>query len=949
MPLEGLNATTFPVFVKTGENLYLDLSWESGTDLTLNLTFNSDSMPADPDVGWNWLEAGHVTSFMAHELLLNWSYTTYGNYSIHLIIGNNIGVEERWFIGYIEPDLNDVMLLDVDYIPSASPVDVEIWMRVLQENETFPFLTWCRIVFGDGSDPELFSMTSETVKTHTYLTEAPNASVSVLCHNHVSNISLRDNILLRTNISNLTMVSVTGICAVNTDCPFVITMESGSHINYVIDAGDYSERVEYRDPSRVASGAPFNFTHVYGSPNNYSLRVYAYNDHFQAEAVVASPVIVQIPVPTLTLVGQDIVSIPDGSTDFVLTGDSTGVPPNQVFCKWNFRNSDTETYYSTEIMQNRPEKLNFVYNKNDVGQPLTIHVDCYNLVSSQNASFTFRVEERLEVLTLVPFVQHGIPDSDMGLQLTLSAGSHVEFLLNYGDGTVEVIEHPQLFAVSEPVNAWHPYNVAGNYTVTVTASNPVNTLTAVLTEDLVIQHRVINLSLSANKSVLWAPGAVGYSLEVGQNQMELTNLHCVLQFDLYVEEYSYLESLTQADAYVTVHTFPRSAIGNATIKVNCSNLVSWQQRETVVEILLDEVILESLETDGRVLWSNITVLTLKIKRFAAKSCFRWELGDGTEILYGVPSCQEYALENSLDFVEMPFGQAIISLSHVYPDIGEYLVSVFAFNHVSNDSLQVVATIDDWPCEKPEVSFPPDYELPLTITRSEPLRFMANVTVNCTKTTKFVVSVEVYTKDGQHLVAQLSDLQGNQITFRPRTFEYGIYEIKYSALLYLNHTVLSVSGMETHHNFELEVTKSPLVVNIVSGTHQWSPWNRTVAVNAMNVTYDPDYPDDEDSLQYTWFCRLINESFPLEGTDISRTPPSHPPGASINSLLGYGGCFGEGPGILDFSRGEFMLDTQKLHVHTVYVLRVEVNKDSRMGHSEQMLSVGAADPPVIELK
>ncbi len=465
-----------------------------------------------------------------------------------------------------------------------------------------------------------------------------------------------------------------------------------------------------------------------------------------------------------------------------------------------------------------------------------------------------------------------------------------------------------------------------------------------------MQHQVVNLTLSANGSVPWPPGEVYYLLNVGQNQTELNSLHCVWQFgSASGEEYSYLDSLTQTRPYASTHTFPRLDIGNATIKVNCSNLVSWQEIETVVEIVLDKVILESLETVSGVFWSNNTVLTLKIKRFAANSCFRWELGDGTEMLYGVQSCHEYALRNSIGFVEMQFGQSSISVSHVYPDIGDYLVSVFAFNRVSNDSLQIIAVINDWPCEKPEVSFPTDYDLPLTIMRSEPLVLMANVTVNCTKTTMFVASVEVYTNDGQHLVAQSSALEGNQISFSPRTFEYGTYKVRYKASLHLFHAVLNVNCMETQQIFELEVTKTPLVVNIVGGTHQLSPWNRTVVVNAMNVTYDPDYPDDEDSLQYTWFCRLINESFPLHGFNVSTEPPSYLHDARINSLLGYGGCFGEGPGVLNFTSGEFMLDTQKLHMHTVYVLRVEVKKDSRMGHSEQMIIVGAADPPVIKLE
>ena len=949
LPVEGLNASRFPVFVITGDSLHVSISWDRGTDLTFNLSYYADDMPGDPDVSWNWLEAGHVTSFMAHNLLLNWTYIAYGNYSIHLSIGNNMAVQERWLDGYIEPDLKDVMLIEAEYVPSASPLDIEIRMRVFEPNETFPFYTWCTIDTGDGSDPNMFTMISETLKHYTYLTEAANASLDVLCHNHVSSISLKEEIVLRTNISNLTVTSVKESCAVNTECAFVITMETGSHINYVINATDLSEPVKYRDPDRVASTSPYNFTYVYTSPGNYSLHVYAYNEHFDANAVLAYPVIVQVPVPDLKLEGHDVIAIPDGATVFVLRGIPTGKSPSQVFCTWNFRTNDTETYYSTEIMQKRPEKVNFTYDRSDVGEPTIIHVDCYNLVSRRNASFVSRVEETLDVLNILPFVKHGIPDAEMGIQLTLSAGSHVQFRVDYGDGTVDTIDHPQLFAVSEPVDTWHPYNATGNYTVNVIASNLVNTLREV-SDELVIQNPVVNLSLSANASVLWPPGEVDYLLEAGQNQKELNDLHCVWHFDPSEEEYSYVESLTQGNPYQSQHIFPRSAIGNATIKVNCSNLVSWQERETVVEIVFDEVILGSLETDGSVLWSNVTVLTLKIKRFGTYSCFRWDLGDGTDIFYGVRSCQEYASTNSLYLNEIPFGQPSIALSHTYPDIREYNVSVFAFNHVSNDTLYVIATVDDWPCEKPEVSFPSDYALPLTIMRSEPLHFFANVTVNCTKTTVFKVTLEVFRQSDQHLVGHLSAFESHRVTFSPRTFEYGRYGITYTVDLILSHPILDVDGMQTTAGFELEVIKTPLVVGIVNGAHHGSYWNRSVIINAENMTYDPDYPDDANSLQYTWFCRLATEQFPMAvGQNISRDPPTPDSGSLIDSILGYGGCFGDGPGVLPFSSGEFRLDTEKMSVHTAYVLRVEVNKDDRLGYSEQNYLVGPADPPVMALK
>ena len=905
-------------------------------------------MSNDPIVRWNWQEAGHVTNFMGYRTLLNQTYIAYGNYSIHLTIGNNIAVEEMWLDAYIEPELKDVMLVGVEYKPSASPLNIEVWIRGLEQNKTFPFYTWCRIDVGDGREPEIFSMISETVKQYTYVTDAANASLDVLCHNHVSSVSFNEEILLRTNISNLTVASVTDACTVGVPCAFIISMESGSHVSYIIDAADLSNTMEYRDPSRIASTVSFNFTHVYQSPNNYSLHVYAYNEHFQAQAVLVYPVIVQTPVPALKLEGQDTVVIPDGSTEFVLSGDSAGEPPSQVFCKWNFRTNDTETYYAVELMGKRSEKTNFTYERRDVGEPLIIGVECYNLVSTRNASFSFRVEEMIGRLNILPSAQFVIPGSNIEIQITLSVGSRVQFRIDYGDGTVNTIGHPQLFAVSEPVDTWHPYDAFGNYTVNVTAWNLVNTVTNV-SEYLIIQNRVVNLSLAANESVLWPPGEVDYILELGQDQRELSDLHCIWHFDPSVQEYSYLKSLSQTTSYTHKHIFPRSAVGNATVKVNCSNLVSWQEIETVVEVVFDEVILGSLETRGSVLWANATVATLTIKRFGTYSCFRWDFGDGTEILYGVESCQTYALTDGLPFIEITIGQLNISVSHIYPDLGEYRISVYAFNHVSNDSLYANATIDDWPCEKPDVSFPAEYQSPLTIMRSEPLIFMGNVTVNCTKTTEYNVTLEVYTKDGQHLVAHASGFKAKEITFGAHTFQYGTYEIRYTAFLHLVHSVLNVEGMETQGIFEFEVTKTPLVVNIVHETKQWSPWNRTVIINAMDVTYDPDYPDDGDSLQYTWFCRLINETFSWDGLRVSRTPLLHMNGQRTNSLLGYGGCFGEGPGVLNFTSGKLKLDTQKLHVHTDYVLRVEVNRGDRWGYSEQTLSVGAADAPVIKLE
>ncbi len=952
LPVGGLQAGITPDLAQAGDQLSFTVSWEIGTDVTFNLTYFTDVQPMSTDVEWNWLEAGHVTSFLSHQEVLQWTYTVHGNYSILLTIGNRVDIQELWLNVTIEPDLPTVVELNVDYIPSASPVGTQIWIQFINPTEIFPLTLWCDIAFGDGNVTDIFRIASEAgnLFEHTYLTDDASASLSARCRNHFSSVSLNEEILLRTNISSLNVSAISEACAINTSCAFSISMDSGSHITYTVNTGDGLVNLVYTDPNRIASREVFDFAYMYQTTGNYSLRVYANNEHFNAEATLRAPIIIQSPVPELLLEEpvDDLVVVPDGNARFALRGIPEGdILPSEVFCMWDFGAGDLVTYYSTALMQNETDEKVFIYQRNDIGDPHFVSVVCYNLVSQTNASVSVQVQEELAMLSAIPQSLHGITGTDMQIQIELTAGSHVYIKVDYGDGLLQTIPHPRLFAASEPVEVLHPYSAPGNYSVNVTAWNRANELTNA-TEALIIQNMVVNVSVSANKSVLWPPGEIDFLLEAGEGQASLTDLHCVWMFDLVEEEYQYLPFLTQENPHAIRHTFRKSAIGNSTTKVNCSNLVSWKEAETVVEIIFDEVILKSLETNGPLLWSNVTVLDLQIKRFGTYSCFRWDLGDGTVILYGVQSCEAYSVENNIHLREIPFGQLNISLEHTYGDIGEYNVTVYAFNHVSNHTLELVTIVNDWPCEKPILSFPSHYGSSFTIMRSKSLELVSNVTVNCTKSSMVNLTWEVFKRNDPQLMAELSAYETNELVIDRRTLEYGSYDIKYTAALFSLHPVLSVEGMETIETFQLEVTKTPLVVGIVNGEVHGSAWNKTVVINAKNVTHDPDYPDDVESLQYTWFCRLSTESFPMVGERMSRGSPSAQPDSPNDPILGHGGCFGDGPGILPHTSGIFNLDTGRMSLLTGYVLRVEVEKDDRWGYSEQNFFVGLADPPVMKV-
>ncbi len=950
--MEGLQAEIVPGLAQAGDQLSLTVSWERGTDVTFNLTYSANVQSETPDVEWNWLEVGHVTSFLSHQAELPWTYTVYGNYSILLRIGNAVGVLERWLNVTIEPDLPTVAQLDVAYIPSASPMDTQIWIQLTTPLATFPLTLWCDISFGDGNDTSVFRIASETAGLfeHTYLTDAASASLSAQCRNHFSSISLSEEIWLRTNISNLNVSARARACAINTSCLFSISMDSGSHIAYTVSPGDGSVDLAYTDPNRIASNEVFEFSYVYQTPENYSLRVYAYNEHFNAQAVLVSPIIIQSPVTELLLEGpfDNLVVVPDGHAQFALRGIPEGdILPSEVFCMWDFGAGDPVIYYSTALMVNETDEKFFTYQRNDIGDPRHVSVLCYNLVSQVNTSASIQVQEELAMLSVIPLLTYGVTATEMRIQIELSTGSHVYIKVDYGDGQLETIPHPQLFAASEPLDILHTFTAPGNYSLNVTAWNRANELTNT-TQTMVIQNRVVNVSVNANKSVLWPPGDVFFFLETGDGQDSLTDLHCIWMFDLLKEEYQYLPLLTRENPHATRHTFLKSAIGNSTTKVNCSNLVSWKETETVVEIIFDEVILRSLVTNGPLLWSNVTVLDLQIKRFGTYSCFQWDLGDDTILLYGVQSCEAYSIENNVQLREIPFGQPNISVEHTYDDIGEYVVTVFAFNHVSNHTLEDVTIVNDWPCEKPIMSFPSHYGSSFTIMRSKSLELLSNVTLNCTKTSMVNLTWEVFKRDDPQVTAELSAYDTNEFTIERLTLDYGSYDIKYTAALFTLHPVLLVDGMETIQTFQLEVIKTPLVVGIVHGEVHGSAWNKTVVINATNVTHDPDYPDDAESLQYTWFCRLEAESFPMVGERVSRGSPSAQSDSPNDPMPGHGGCFGDGPGIIPYTSGTFTLNTEGMTILTAYVLRVEVEKDSRWGYSEQNFFVGLADPPVMQI-
>ena len=126
-------------------------------------------------------------------------------------------------------------------------------------------------------------------------------------------------------------------------------------------------------------------------------------------------------------------------------------------------------------------------------------------------------------------------------------------------------------------------------------------------------------------------------------------------------------------------------------------------------------------------------------------------------------------------------------------------TVFAINHVSNDTISFSHEVRDWPCEKPDIYVEPMYtneDDPLKIMKS--LRILIdltnNLTINCTKTSLYHTSWDIRRAAAGPSV--LTEVDNTLLDLAPRRLNYGSYIISYTVDLHSTIPVLKVDTMVT---------------------------------------------------------------------------------------------------------------------------------------------------------
>ena len=897
-------------------------TWKIGTDVIFHVDFNDSRA-----YNWNFIAANHAEHYYNFSTQTEHIFDMPGNRTVSLIIGNDVENQTYTTTVYVEPDLSRILSVSLDYITQHSPTPVGF---LISQSPPIPpdyIVIWCLMDLDDASDElHVFAELEDMYRfDYIYMVEKSNATPSVLCANHVSNVTLTSHVILRKPIQGLEIIPLVQYGTTFENCTFNITMVNGSDVQFHVTFGDNIEAV-YSHPNVYSDQEVFMITKQYTDDGIFRLHVLAYNEYFNDSTEIAY--LVQHKVYKLDLTGPSEIKYPPGRGDFLLDFVSSIPPPTNVSCNWTVESVLLDSIPSPELSSGQPYNHSHYNTRDQLGTNMTLDVVCYNLISSQQL---YHVYSMFEVIAgLEVYLQPSVLETGQlaSLNISLSNGSDVSFNVSFGDQEIVWQKHPHRLSFRDPFFLNKSYNTQGNYSIHVYAENTVSDYMTNMTDEVVVQNVITDLVLDATNDTIWPPGNVDFNITIGQNQLPIENIHCHWDFGGVSSIYAYIDTLNESTLNINT---TRRHLGLLNTTVVCSNLVSNMSLWAATHVILDAVILDALENKGAIFWTNATEFLLRVQRFGTKSCFQWDMGDGGPgFLYGVSLCATFAAEEGLQFIEIPFGQMTIEHNYTYSEFGNYDVTVLAFNHVSNDTIEDIAVVMDWLCFQPNITVhngTEDPDSPFKHMKCLDLRLTLNTDIHCWKTHSVRTLWELYAATDLNSVI-MNKRDSTYFDYTTRMLPYGIYIFDISAHM---DNITNTTRVERSY---IEITKCPLNVSLADGPVTQVKMNTSYILNAIDMAFDPDVePRDKSGLQFFWFCNR---------TDISNLLQVF----SEDDITIFEGCFIDGFDLTTHSEGTFLLEANRLLPMSWHHIRVTVTKDTRTDQYDKMIYTNPQEPPVI---
>lgn len=180
-------------------------------------------------------------------------------------------------------------------------------------------------------------------------------------------------------------------------------------------------------------------------------------------------------------------------------------------------------------------------------------------------------------------------------------------------------------------------------------------------------------------------------------------------------------------------------------------------------------------------------------------------------------------------------------------------------------------------------------------------------------------------------------QSASLYVKSNSLNYGLYMVQF-------YVTRNSTDIETRVDYGIiEITPTPLVAHIAGGNVVTRGFTHPIILDASK-SYDPDVElYKRDGIVFTWLCRKVGESWPLN--DLNALP------IISLSLGGDSGCFGTGIGKLPLqvTPEKITIASGLLAVQKSYQFVVLLSKDDRTISASQIVKLVPGDPPDTKLR
>ena len=604
------------------------------------------------------------------------SFSQVGDFAVSVQVSNELDALKSEIysvkVYYSVPALNMVVI-------NSSSTHNPVVLNIYPTPDTSAWPTDASVTFSiDGFQNELtedFIPSPEAESSLTYFLNIPaygRFNITVQVSNAISSVLIQDTVQVGEAIAGF-YGGLLSTQAPGDNVSFEFVFTTGSDVTFNVDFGDGTNKTISPDGEEVGgdnltiTGSFLNTSmatrehnspttrtvyHIYSKTGDYTIKHKAENIFGAIHRALLLSVINRINGLRLRTNGTHILTW--SPVQIVLYLERGVATPQMVQCIFDY---DDDGHHSDILERNLSDSTNLtVQHTYDSPQRLQVKASCANVISNVTLTVNLVVRERASGCSISSSTQISPTDKIMLFNTSVSTGSDLTLLIQFGDGSVDLANMSGTYSRTFQ----KVYQQAGIYTVNLTAWNPSSSCVA-YGVPVIVQVPIPEngCHLQINQSTVDISNPTSFTITFNETTPMPTKVSALWKFG---DRTSYLQFIpTGTIRFSTSHRYNKT--GRYNVSVNLSNMVSVNElRSTLVVREQIRDLDYGISTNAAAVGANIT---LWIRATSGTSItYKIDYGDG---------CTD------TKFQEKPHN---LTLIHSYGQLGTYIPTVRAMNDLS---------------------------------------------------------------------------------------------------------------------------------------------------------------------------------------------------------------------------------------------------------------------------